>query len=212
MAKTAVSSCEFAPAPSFTSSLTLLPHLSYVDQQLRKSKRFDADGMERDNPELFRPLPRRYSRTSSSASLAGSGILDPPIKKMTALSSISDALKRSNSTTSEGGTRRTSEGHSEDGQLRYWTNEMCTKSPHLFDFVITVRLCSGRATAIRSADAPYASRSSVEMAPSSTRRGSSNTLFLPPSHSPSAPSASLPTLISRITPTRSTTPSTMASA
>jgi NAD+ kinase len=26
----------------------------------------------------------------------------------------------------------------EEGQLRYWTAEMCTKSPHLFDFVVTV--------------------------------------------------------------------------
>ncbi|ORY89383.1 hypothetical protein BCR35DRAFT_288081 [Leucosporidium creatinivorum] len=110
----------------------------YVDSQLRKSKRFDAEGMERDNPELFRPLPRRYSRTSSSASLAGSGILEPPLKKMTALSSLSDALKRSNSTSTESGRRASGDGHGEEGQLRYWTNEMCSKSPHLFDFVITL--------------------------------------------------------------------------
>lgn len=30
------------------------------------------------------------------------------------------------------------EQEAEEGQLRYWTNEMCRKSPHLFDFVITV--------------------------------------------------------------------------
>ena len=27
----------------------------------------------------------------------------------------------------------------EEGQLRYWTPDMCSRSPHLFDFVITVR-------------------------------------------------------------------------
>ena len=27
----------------------------------------------------------------------------------------------------------------DEGQLRYWTNEMCTKSPDQFDFVVTVR-------------------------------------------------------------------------
>jgi hypothetical protein len=26
----------------------------------------------------------------------------------------------------------------EEGQLRFWTSEMCTRSPHLFDFVVTV--------------------------------------------------------------------------
>lgn len=27
----------------------------------------------------------------------------------------------------------------EQGQLRYWTSDMCSRSPHLFDFVVTVR-------------------------------------------------------------------------
>lgn len=102
----------------------------YVDTQLRKSKRFDADGLERDHPELFKPLPRRYSRTSSSVSLASS--MDGGIKKMTPLSSLSDTLKRQTS----GEYVKKSEG--DEGQLRYWTNEMCTASPHLFDFVVTV--------------------------------------------------------------------------
>lgn len=25
-----------------------------------------------------------------------------------------------------------------EGQLRYWTSDMCSRSPHLFDFVVTV--------------------------------------------------------------------------
>ncbi|KAJ6593697.1 ATP-NAD kinase-like domain-containing protein [Mycena capillaripes] len=75
----------------------------YVDNQLRNSKRFDAEGIERDYPELFIPVPRR--RTSSSTSL--SGILDEFNSK-------------------------------ETGQLRYWTSDMCSQSPHLFDFVVTL--------------------------------------------------------------------------
>ncbi|KWU47114.1 ATP-NAD kinase [Rhodotorula sp. JG-1b] len=79
----------------------------YVDSQLRKSKRFDAEGIERENPELFRPLPhRRYSRSSSRSQGNGQG--------------------------------QGREQEAEEGQLRYWTNEMCRKSPHLFDFVITL--------------------------------------------------------------------------
>ena len=29
--------------------------------------------------------------------------------------------------------------YQEEGQLRYWTSDMCSWSPHLFDFVVTVR-------------------------------------------------------------------------
>ncbi|GAA5983098.1 hypothetical protein JCM10908_000154 [Rhodotorula pacifica] len=138
----------------------------YVDSQLRKSKRFDSEGIERDNPELFRPLPhRRYSRSSSSASLAtdvgplrangaatpagnGRGTLTP-----LTMTNLGEALvKRNNSIggSDSGGrpytpsSRRSQgnghgQGHeSEEGQLRYWTNDMCRKSPHLFDFVITL--------------------------------------------------------------------------
>jgi NAD+ kinase len=42
--------------------------LRYVDKQLRHSKRFDAEGIQRDHPELFVPFPQR--RTSSSLSLS----------------------------------------------------------------------------------------------------------------------------------------------
>ncbi|KAH9485278.1 ATP-NADH kinase YEF1 [Psilocybe cubensis] len=40
----------------------------YVDNQLRTSRRFDAEGIERDHPELFVPFPRR--RTSSTHSVS----------------------------------------------------------------------------------------------------------------------------------------------
>ncbi|KAJ7209550.1 NAD+ kinase [Mycena pura] len=76
----------------------------YVDHQLRKSKRFDAEGIQRDHPELFVPVPRR--RTSSSTSLASMYGDDGNMK--------------------------------ETGQLRYWTSDMCGRSPHLFDFVVTL--------------------------------------------------------------------------
>ncbi|KAF9559852.1 ATP-NAD kinase [Agrocybe pediades] len=42
----------------------------YVDNQLRTSRRFDAEGIRKDHPELFNPFPRR--RTSSSQSLSSS--------------------------------------------------------------------------------------------------------------------------------------------
>jgi NAD+ kinase len=80
-----------------------------VDNQLRHSRRFDADGIEGDHPELFVPLPRRRSSSSNS------------------LSSMS-----SNSTSKDDFYVR------EEGQLRYWTSDMCSHSPHLFDFVVTV--------------------------------------------------------------------------
>ncbi|EJD52629.1 ATP-NAD kinase [Auricularia subglabra TFB-10046 SS5] len=90
----------------------------YVDAQLRHSKRFDAAGIERDHPELFRPfLPKR--RTSSNLSTAQS----------------STSINTLNSKAENG---RNGSYPSEEGQLRYWTSDMCTSSPHLFDFVVTL--------------------------------------------------------------------------
>ncbi|BGP40340.1 hypothetical protein JCM10449v2_004301 [Rhodotorula kratochvilovae] len=127
----------------------------YVDSQLQKSKRFDAAGLQRDHPDLFRPLPhRRYSRTSSSASLAteaqprrdgshtpamgGRGGTITPLT----MTNLSEALlKRNNSISSSSGEAQSAKRgvqEPDEGQLRYWTNEMCRKSPHLFDFVITL--------------------------------------------------------------------------
>ncbi|WVQ84632.1 hypothetical protein IAT38_006787 [Cryptococcus sp. DSM 104549] len=88
----------------------------YVDAQLRTSKRFDAAGMARDYPNLFKPMERR--RSSSSAS----------VSTLSTLSAFS-------STTSMGDAARKSK---DEGQLRYWTSEMCSNSPHLFDFVVTL--------------------------------------------------------------------------
>ncbi|EJF58213.1 ATP-NAD kinase [Dichomitus squalens] len=45
----------------------------------------------------------------------------------------------SNSSLLNGFSNGSSEGPSQpEGQLRYWTAEMCSKSPHLFDFVVTL--------------------------------------------------------------------------
>ncbi|EGN99519.1 hypothetical protein SERLA73DRAFT_106099 [Serpula lacrymans var. lacrymans S7.3] len=82
----------------------------YVDHQLRHSRRFDADGIERDHPELFIPLPRRRSSSSNSLSSLSSSSASQPDDYV----------------------------GSHEGQLRYWTSEMCSKSPHLFDFVVTL--------------------------------------------------------------------------
>ncbi|KXN93404.1 NAD(+) kinase [Leucoagaricus sp. SymC.cos] len=80
----------------------------YVDSQLRRSKRFDAEGIRREHPELFDPFPRR--RTSSNHS--------------------------SSAVSSNGGSG--TEDSCDEGQLRYWTSTMCSHSPHLFDFVVTL--------------------------------------------------------------------------
>ncbi|KAF9047307.1 ATP-NAD kinase-like domain-containing protein [Panaeolus papilionaceus] len=82
----------------------------YVDRQLRRSKRFDAEGIRRDHPELFVPFPRR--RTSSSHSLS--------------------------SLSSHSTTYSPEDEQDEEGQLRYWSPAMCSHSPHLFDFVVTL--------------------------------------------------------------------------
>ncbi|KAH9961294.1 hypothetical protein BC827DRAFT_1155402 [Russula dissimulans] len=81
----------------------------YVDHQLRTSRRFDAAGLERDHPELFHPFPRR--RSSSSNSLSSTSAVASPSKD---------------------------DSTHEEGQLRYWTADMCSRSPNLFDFVVTL--------------------------------------------------------------------------
>ncbi|EPT02580.1 hypothetical protein FOMPIDRAFT_1035802 [Fomitopsis schrenkii] len=84
----------------------------YVDAQLRASRRFDAAGMQRAHPELFVPFPRRRESGSSNAS-AGS---------------TPGAENGNNGSPQPVG----------EGQLRYWTADMCSRSPHLFDFVVTL--------------------------------------------------------------------------
>lgn len=89
----------------------------YVDAQLQKSKRFDAAGLQRDYPQLFVPMARQ--RSSSSAS----------VNTLSHISAFS-------STTSMGEVAK--QATNGEGQLRYWTSELCSTTPHLFDFVITV--------------------------------------------------------------------------
>ncbi|CAE6412560.1 unnamed protein product [Rhizoctonia solani] len=95
----------------------------YVDSQLRNSKRFDAAGLERDYPELFAPLPPPRRRSSSSTSTASSHHSNLSSLRMTSASrnSSTDNLSLPS-----------------EGQLRYWTSDMCIRSPHLFDFVVTL--------------------------------------------------------------------------
>ncbi|MBW0482602.1 hypothetical protein O181_022317 [Austropuccinia psidii MF-1] len=102
-----------------SSTIASKPIVVYVDHQLRESSRFDRRGLEQDHPQWFQPLAsrhpyrRRFSRTSSTTSFT---------------SNQSDG-----SFTSSG-----VDISSEDGLLRYWTPEMCAKSPELFDLVITL--------------------------------------------------------------------------
>ncbi len=82
-----------------------------MDSQLKTSRRFDAPGIQQDHPELFLPYPRRSPSGSSS-------------------SSASSVYSNKDTETKQ---------QDEEGQLRYWTPEMCSRSPQLFDFVVTVR-------------------------------------------------------------------------
>ncbi|EFP74994.2 hypothetical protein PGTUg99_016399 [Puccinia graminis f. sp. tritici] len=120
-----------SPDPPITQSLQRSassnqskPLVVYVDHQLRHSTRFDRAGLERDYPDWFRPLSprnrfkRRVSRTNSVSSLNS------------IRSTLSNHSSASNSTTDS--------FLQDDGRLRYWTPEMCAKSPELFDLVITL--------------------------------------------------------------------------
>ncbi|KAG6862310.1 hypothetical protein C0995_016008 [Termitomyces sp. Mi166 len=80
----------------------------YVDSQLRYSRRFDAEGIRLQHPDLFIPFPRRQTSNSTSVSSLTSG------------STKDDVYGR------------------DDGQLRYWTSSMCSQTPQLFDFVVTL--------------------------------------------------------------------------
>ena len=85
----------------------------YVDAQLEQSKRFDAAGMEKEYPDLFKPVhSRRASSGGSMSSYPSSSSVSELSKKRDEMSGL--------------------------GQLRYWTAEMCSTNSSLFDFVVTV--------------------------------------------------------------------------
>lgn len=127
----------------------------YVDAQLRTSRRFDAAGMQRAHPELFVPFPRRRESGSSAGS--------------TPATENGDASPHAMG----------------EGQLRYWTADMCSRSPHLFDFVVTVS-----SSLLLTASADAAPHSSEATAPCSSPRGSSSGSSRPCCPLPSARSGS----------------------
>ena len=82
----------------------------YVDSQLRYSKRFNVDKIREEHPEVFEPIhPHQHGHVRSQSR---SQSPHPPSHHAQP---------------------------SDEGQLRFWTAELCSSSPHLFDFVITVR-------------------------------------------------------------------------
>ena len=55
------------------------------------------------------------------------------------MSTLSGFVSDASGYASRSSGRRTNGGGSgEEGQLRYWTSEMCSSQPHLFDMVVTV--------------------------------------------------------------------------
>ena len=119
-----------------------------MDHQLKKSKRFDAAGIEREYPECFKPIPpsRRFSRHNSSASLhTDSNQVLHPDGRQRPQQLFNKLTKASVAVHPQVGHVRQMTGESngeqqsgDEGQLRYWSAELCTKSPHLFDFVVTL--------------------------------------------------------------------------
>lgn len=106
---------------SVTSQSSTSPHdrgmIVYVDSQLRHSKRFDKEGIKRDHPDFFKPLLRRGSSSSASINT---------LSAYPSSASLSESHRKK----------------ADEGQLRYWTSEMCSNASHLFDFVITVSYTS----------------------------------------------------------------------
>ena len=88
----------------------------YVDSQLKNSKRFDAQGIEKEFPGICHPVGDHSAAKPRSASV---------------VSVASNTTNMSDTTTNGFGKN--------EGQLRYWTAEMCSRTPQHFDFVATVR-------------------------------------------------------------------------
>lgn len=92
----------------------------YVDSQLRQSKRFDAEGIRQDYPQIFAQNSAKGQNGATSESRPSEGI-------------------SRNGQNGQSGSRIGSISNGrEDSLLRYWTGDMCSRSPHLFDFVVTL--------------------------------------------------------------------------
>lgn len=94
----------------------------YVDSQLRTSKRFDSEGIKRDYPYLFTQSKPTNSNGNSTA---------PDQEHQ------NESVKSGNSSMNGSRIGGVSNGR-EESLLRYWTSDMCSRSPHLFDFVVTL--------------------------------------------------------------------------
>lgn len=97
----------------------------YVDSQLRTSKRFNVAAMREEYPHLFTPRPQ--SRTTSQQDL-----------KDLSFSLTSTSISPENNNFLHPHSNSNTHGNKDEGQLRFWTADMCTDSPHLFDLVITL--------------------------------------------------------------------------
>ncbi|KAL9936333.1 hypothetical protein V8E36_004401 [Tilletia maclaganii] len=119
----------------------------YVDSQLRGSKRFDAQGIRAEYPHLFEPSsepahPRKCMLMEDRRAELQQQRTPPP-----SADNIDMVREQRGEGEKDGASKVTGErpeelvepeDNDEEGQLRYWTSEMCSRFPQLFDLVVTL--------------------------------------------------------------------------
>ncbi|KAK0536698.1 hypothetical protein OC842_001882 [Tilletia horrida] len=110
----------------------------YVDAQLRGSKRFDAQGIRAEYPHLFEPSEPAHPKNCMQSEDA---------RRTPSADNIDMVREQRGEGEQNGATKVTGEDaremveeedNDEAGQLRYWTSEMCSRFPQLFDLVVTL--------------------------------------------------------------------------
>ncbi|CAD6884068.1 unnamed protein product [Tilletia controversa] len=116
----------------------------YVDAQLRGSKRFDARAIRAEYPALFEPSETAHPKKCMEMEdqKAGGGLHRTPsadnidmVREQRGEGEPNGASKVTGESPAE---MQEEEDNDEEGQLRYWTSEMCSRFPQLFDLVVTL--------------------------------------------------------------------------
>lgn len=117
----------------------------YVDSQLRQSRRFDAEGIRREHPQAFEPVgnsrpSKSEQQSSGSGTGSGSGRSSSDFRDFRAngASQGTETTADSNYTNHSSNSGSPHGRNGDEGLLRYWTSDMCSRAPHLFDMVVTL--------------------------------------------------------------------------